>query len=288
MEVIVFGGYAAVYRGAVGSEGGPRIGYGLALRVVLPAFALTQTVAFAGAAGIALHYWAMRRLGFGRQRAAVRVIGFNTVVYLVFALVGFVAALVALVTGEAPQALALPWLVAVPALLGAAAWFTAPRRVGRWATPRGGWPRRGLAIGVGAAWWVRRSATSAEGRPMLVGAAVYWLGTAAALWAALRAFGADVGIAAFVLAVTTGYAAQFVPVPFIATGGTDAATTFALTAVGVPLEVALLGVASGRVFSFWLPVWPGLVLVALLPDTGRRLERAGRPAAGASDAQVAT
>lgn len=288
MEVLVFGGYAAVYRGAVAFEGGPRIGYGLALRVVLAAFALTQTFAAAGAAGIALHYWAMRRLGFERQQAAVRVIGFNTIVYLVFGAVGLAAALLTLVSGSASMALSLPWLVTIPVLLAAAAWFTAPRRVERWASPHGGWLRRGLAIGVGAAWWVRRSLASREGRPMLVGAAVYWLGTAAALWAALHAFGADIGVAPFLLAFATGYAAQLVPLPLVATGGTDAATTFALTAVGVPLEVALLGVASSRVVSFWLPLWPALVLVALLPSTGRKLARAARPVATVSDTRVAT
>ncbi|HSC91418.1 MAG TPA: hypothetical protein VLB86_07180, partial [Gaiellaceae bacterium] len=169
-QVLVFGGYAAVYRGAVAFEGGPRIGRGLSLRVVLAAFALTQTIAAAGAAGLAVHYWAMRRLGFGPRQAAVRVIGFNTLVSLVFGLVGFAAALLALVAGDAPPALAVPWLVGVPVLVGAAAWFTAPGRAERWAAARGGWPRRALAVGVGAAWWVRRALRSPGGRPMLVGA----------------------------------------------------------------------------------------------------------------------
>jgi uncharacterized membrane protein YbhN (UPF0104 family) len=88
-------------------------------------------------------------------------------------------------------------------------------------------------------------------------------------------FGATLGPAAPALAYATGYVAQLVPLPFVATGGVDAATTFALTAVGVPLEAALLGVVAHRLFAFWLPVLPGLVLAALLPRTGRALERAG-------------
>ena len=56
----------------------------------------------------------------------------------------------------------------------------------------------------------------------------------------------------------------------------DAATTFALTAVGVPLEQALLGVVAHRVFAFWLPLVPGLILAALLPATGRRLDEAAQ------------
>lgn len=60
------------------------------------------------------------------------------------------------------------------------------------------------------------------------------------------------------VAYVLGYLAQSVPIPLIATGGVDAATTFTLRAVGMPIEVALLGVVAHRVFAFWLPVIPGV------------------------------
>jgi uncharacterized membrane protein YbhN (UPF0104 family) len=273
-QLLVFGAYARVYRAAVAFEGGPTVSTSLALRVVLGSFALTQLVAAGGAAGLAVGYWAMRKLGFDRRESAVRVIGLNTFVYLVFGLLGWTAALLALLAGEVPFALALPWLVVIPVLLVAARWFTEERRVRGWAAPTGGWLRQGLAIGVSAAWWVRRALTTAEGRTMAAAGAVYWLADMLSLWAGLRMFGADVGPAALALAYATGYVAQLVPLPFVATGGVDAATTFALTAVGVPLEAALLGVVAHRLFAFWLPVLPGLVLAALLPRTGRALEQA--------------
>jgi uncharacterized membrane protein YbhN (UPF0104 family) len=53
----------------------------------------------------------------------------------------------------------------------------------------------------------------------------------------------------------------------------DAATTFALTAVGVPLEVALVAVVAHRVFAFWIPLVPGLVCAAWLRSTGVALDR---------------
>jgi uncharacterized membrane protein YbhN (UPF0104 family) len=274
-QLLVFGAYARVYRAAVAFESGPALPTSLALRVVLGSFALTQLVAAGGAAGLAVGYWAMRKLGFDRRESAVRVIGLNTFVYLVFGLLGWAAALVALLAGEAPLALALPWLVVIPVLLVAARWFTEERRVRGWAAQTGGWLRQGLAVGVSAAWWVRRALTTAEGRTIAAAGAVYWLADVLSLWAGLRMFGADPGPAALALAYATGYVAQLVPLPFVATGGVDAATTFALTAVGVPLEAALLGVVAHRLFAFWLPVLPGLVLAALLPRTGRALERAG-------------
>jgi hypothetical protein len=54
----------------------------------------------------------------------------------------------------------------------------------------------------------------------------------------------------------------------------DAATTFALTAVGVPLEIALVAVIAHRVFAFWIPLVPGLVFAVLLPRTGHALAEA--------------
>ena len=273
-QLLVFAGYGGVYRRAVEFEAGPRIGWGLSLRVVMASFGLTQLVAAGGAAALAVTYWALRRLGFGTRDAGVRLIGLNTLVYLVFGIGGLAAAIAALVTATAPLAMTLPWIVAIPAMLVAARWFTAPRRVERWVAPANSWFLRALALGVGGAWWVRRAVGSPEaGLPLLSWAALYWLGDVASLWGALHAFGAEPGLAALLLAYTTGYAAQITPLPFVATGGVDAATTFALTAVGVPLEQALVGVVAHRVFAFWLPLVPGLTLAALLPRTGRLLER---------------
>lgn len=275
-QLLVFAGYAGVYRAAVRFEGGPRIDLRLSLRVVLASFGLTQLVAAGGAAALAVTYWALRRLRFGRRDALVRLIGLNTFVYLVFGLIGLGAAVAALVLDEAPLPMTLTWIVVIPMLLVAARWFTAPGRVVGWTRDGGGWFRRGLAVGVAAAWWVRRATAVSQGRMLGPWALLYWIGDIASLWGGLRAFGVELGLAALILAYTTGYVAQAVPLPFVATGGVDAATTFALTAVGVPLEQALLGVVAHRVFAFWIPLVPGLTLAALLPASGRRLEAAAR------------
>lgn len=277
-QLVVFSGYAVVYREAVRFEGGPSIGRGLALRVVVTGFGFAQLIAAAGAASLAVNYWALRRLGFGRRDSLVRMIGYQTLVYLVFGVIGWTAALIALLMGVAPLAMTLPWLAAIPPLVVAARWFTAERRVRPWVANTTGLIRRGLSIGVGAAWWVRRALPSRAGRPLLAGAAGYWVGDMLSLWAGLRAFDASPALAALVLAYATGYVASALPLPFIATGGIDAAMTFALNAVGVPLEQALLGVVAHRVFAFWLPLVPALVLASGLRRTGRELERAAASA----------
>jgi uncharacterized membrane protein YbhN (UPF0104 family) len=281
-QIPAFGGYAVAYRGAVCFEGGPRIPLRLSLRVVLATFGLTQVGATAGALGLAAMYWTFRRLRFDGRDAAVRTIGLSTLVYLVFGLVGLAAALPALSTGAAPLPMAVGWLMAMPVILLAAAWFTAPARVVRFAAPGGNLARQGFAVGVSAAWWVRRALRAEEGRALLAGAGGYWLGIGVSLWAALHAFGSAVPPAAVLLAFATGYAAQIVPIPLSATGGVDAATTFALHAVGVPLDVALVSVLAHRIFSFWLPLVPSLACIALLPRTGRLLAQATREPAAAS------
>jgi putative heme transporter len=287
-QVVVFTGYAGALGHTVASEGGPVIPRWLALRVVFTSFAATQLFAFGGVGGLAVMYWALRRVGMAADQAAVRLIGLNTAVYLVFGVLGWMAAWWVLVAEDAPLGLTLPWLVGFAVVVLAARWFTAPRRVQRWTHPGVGargatWVRQGLATGVGAAAWVRRSLARSEGRPLFGWIGLYWIGDVASLWAALRAFGVRPSVGIVLLAYVTGRLVQSLPIPLIATGGVDAATTFLLHALGVPLEVALVAIVAHRLFAFWLPVIPGAVLALLLPGTGRALgEVAGMEPRGRS------
>ncbi len=271
-QVVVFGGYAGVFRRSLAFEGGPDVPPRLAFRVILTSFAVSQVVAVGGAAGLAVNYWAMRRLDVERRDAAVRLIGLNTVVYFVFAIVAWTAAVLTLVRADAPLGATMPWIVGVPIVWLAAAWFTSERRVARWAAPTGGRIRQALATGVSAAWWARRFVADRHERGALLWAAAYWLGDIASLWGALHAFGEGPSLPALGLVYVIGYLAQAAPVPFIGTGGMDAALTFALQMVGVPLEVALVAVIAHRVFAFWIPIIPGLVLGLFLRRTAAALD----------------
>jgi uncharacterized membrane protein YbhN (UPF0104 family) len=270
-QVAVFVGYAGSLRNAVSAHGGPQVDVAVSIQLVLASFAATQLFAFGGVGGLAIVYWALRRVGMEREESMVRVIGLSTAVYLVFAVIAWGGAAWALAGDRVPLGATVPWLVGVPVVLLVARWFTDPRRGARWdqSDPRP--RRRALAIGVGAAAWVRRAVNERAGRPMFGWAVCYWLGDIASLWAALRAFGARPDLATLVVAYTTGYLAQSLPIPFIATGGVDAATTFLLRAFGVPLDVGLAAVVTHRLFAFWLPVLPGSAFAITLPRLGRRL-----------------
>lgn len=279
-QVLVFAGYAGAFRHAVAFDDGPAVPTRASIRVVTASFAMTQLIAAGGAAGLAFTYWALRSIGFATRTALVRLIALNTSVYMVFAMISWLAAGLALLDPDVPLGASVPWLVAVPLIFLAARWFTADVRVGRWTDPDGGRIRDALAVGVGAAAWVRRAIGSDEGRPLFGWALVYWLGDLISLGAALLAFRENPGPIALTVAYTTGYLAQSVPIPLIATGGVDAATTFTLTMVGVPLEAALLGVVTHRIFAFWLPIGPGLWSAVSLTRRARRGEGLiGSPAA---------
>ena len=269
-QVLVFAGYAGAFRWTVRADGGPRVPLRTSLRVVLASFAATQLFSFAGIGGLAVMYWVLRRFEHDGRAAAIRLIGLNTAVYLVFGAIAWPVAAFSLLTAEAPLSMTVPWLVGLPIVLLAARWFTAPSRLERWVEPRPGVIRRALATGVGAAAWVRRRLGDRSSRPLFGWAACYWLGDIASLWAALRAFGADPGLLAVTAAYTTGYLVQSLPIPMIATAGVDTATTLLLRSVGVPLDLALLGVVTHRLFAFWLPIVPGSIFALTLSRLSMR------------------
>ena len=101
------------------------------------------------------------------------------------------------------------------------------------------------------------------------------------LWAALQAFDVQLTPSELVLAYATGFLANLIPIPTGGIGGVDAATTFALTAIGVPLQSALLGVFVYRFFSYLLPTLPAVLAMPTLPHISRELsELAGPPPEG--------
>lgn len=285
-EVLSISGYVAAFRGMVALGGRIRLGAGVTVHVVLASLGATRLIAAAGAGGLAVNYWALRRLGFAARDSVVQVLVLNTVLYSVFGLAGLTSAAVLLATSSAPAGITIPWIAVVGACGVAAGWVTRPGRGERLAADPG--PReqgskavhvlhRGLASAVAAVLATRVVFRDPRAHRGLVGGAVaYWLGDIACLWLSLRAFGVDVGAATVVLGYTTGYVANLLPLPTGGVGGVDAAMTFALNALGVPLEDALAGVIAYRFIGFWLPTIPAVVALVRLPQLGRALEKVAR------------
>jgi uncharacterized membrane protein YbhN (UPF0104 family) len=263
-EAAAYTGYLVGYRETAAVDGGPRFPLRDALRIVAAGFG--ALVVATGAGQLAVDYWALRRYGQTRHEALARVIAINTLVWAVLTAAAFGAA-AALALGAdrgAPGGALVPWLVLVPACFAAAFWVTARRRYERLAAEVGGRVRQLFAACIRGVRLVRLLPPAAFG-----GAGVFWAGELLCLWAALRAFGVSIGLASLVFAYATGFLAAGLPLPLGGAGGVDAAMTYALTLVGVPLSAALLAAFAFRLFNFWLPVLPALAVLPMVRRIGR-------------------
>jgi uncharacterized membrane protein YbhN (UPF0104 family) len=186
-----------------------------------------------------------------------------------------------LITGAAaPAEMTLAWLIAVPACVAGALWFTSPRRVQRWVElPREGGPPRGGPVRRAAGWVLQKARVGlADGisgvvlvrhllshpiryRGGTIGYPIYWAGDMLTLYAAVCAFGGRPNVAGLILAYATGFVISTLPLPAGGAGGVEAAMAVALHAVGIALAPALLAVFVYRIITFWLPVVPALLLL---------------------------
>jgi uncharacterized membrane protein YbhN (UPF0104 family) len=272
-QLLALGAYADVFRGAFRWRGGPDPGFRLSAEVMLASVGATRVFAAGGIGAIAATYWCFRRARFAADDALVRVLGFNTLFYVSFGIGAWVAALLAAtgVWGDESLALTLPWLLLVPFCFVAAAFVTQPGRVERLAATTGSLPRRALGYAIAGTAWVRAALPDPTARRMVVSSSLYWLGNVACLWASLRSVGEALPLPELVLAFAVGQAAMIVPLPLGGVGGVDAAMTYALTVVGIPLAPALVAVGVYRLFAFWAPTIPALAALVLLPRAGNRL-----------------
>lgn len=285
-ELLAYTGYIWAYRDVARVDGGPCLGLWAAFRIVVIGFGAVAVGSSAGTLGI--DYWALHRTGESRQSAVRRVLGMNTLQWLVLAILAFLAAALS-VAGpwHAPPAMEIAWLVLVPLCVAAAVWVSSPRRSERLTSlasdkvrlrrdPRT-WPRwlwqggrAAFSAAVGGVVLVRHLLRRPLAHPgALLGFPLYWTGDVLTLYAAVRAFDVHPHLVPLVLAYATAFVVTALPLPAGGSGGVEAGLTFSLNAVGIPLAPALLATLVYRFFTLWLPIGPTL---ALLPQV-RALDR---------------
>jgi uncharacterized membrane protein YbhN (UPF0104 family) len=259
LEALSFLGHAILFR-AVGLDDRGRIGLRASVEITLAGHAATRLLASAGAGGVALTAWAMRRSGIDRATVAARMTTFLVLLYSVY--------MGALILGGTGLALGvLPGggsfaITVVPALFGAgviAIVLSATRiRHGE------GRVRRVLApLGAGVR-DARRMVRSGDAG--LAGAVMWWAFDIAVLWACFKAFGASPAIAVIVVAYFVGTLANTLPLPG-GIGGVEGGMVGALAAFGVDPGLALIAVLAYRGFAFWLPIVPGVIAYVTLRRT---------------------
>lgn len=285
LEFCSFLGYIVLFRG-VFVRGQTRIGWRASYQITMAGLAATRLFAAAGAGGIALTAWALRRSGMEPRLVACRMIAFMAILYAVFMGCLVVAGL-GLYFGVFPGQGSFA-ITVVPAIFGAAviAIFLAvsllpqdfDRLVARWS--HGGRLARlaghAAAVPTAAASGVRTAIGLLRARDLsLLGAVAWWGFDIAVLWACFHAFGGSPPTAVVVMSYFIGMIGNVLPLPG-GIGGVDGAMIGAFSAFGVSPSLAVVSVLAYRAFAFWLPTLPGAVAYLQLRRTVARwrIERA--------------
>jgi uncharacterized protein (TIRG00374 family) len=279
-------------------RGQTRLTWRESLQITMAGVAATRLFSAAGAGGIALTAWALRRSGLEPRLVACRMLAFLSLLYAVY-MGALVVDGILLRTGVFPGPAPLAFTV-IPAALGglAIAVFLAmslipadfERRLSRWAG--GGrkrlarWAGRAATAPATVATGVRTAlALVRERHPGLLGAFAFWTFDIAVLWACFHAFGDPPSKAVIVMAYFVGLLGNVLPLPG-GIGGVEGGMIGSFLAFGVPGGLAVVAVLSYRAFAFWLPTIPGAVAYVQLRRTVSRWheERAGGRAAAAAGA----
>jgi uncharacterized membrane protein YbhN (UPF0104 family) len=249
--------------------------------------AATRLFSAAGAGGIVLTYWALRKAGLERRRAACRLTAFLVLLYAVY-LLTLVVVGVLLWAGAVPGpdpvgGTIVPAAVAggVLLVLGVVA-LIGGNEQGLPDPGAGPGLRRGrlvdrlaggsslLAAGVRTA--LDYVARPRRGALAVAGAVGFWAANIAVLWASFRAVGAEVPIAVLVQGFFVGTAANLLPSPAGGAGSVDAGLIGAFLLFGEPYQVVVPAVLMYRVVAFWLPILPGAAAYVSLRRRVRRWE----------------
>jgi uncharacterized protein (TIRG00374 family) len=286
LEVGSFWGYIMLFRG-VFARGAARIDWRASYEITMAGLAATRLFAAAGAGGVALTAWALRRAGMEARVAACRLIAFLVVQYGVYMAVLVICGFglyLGIIPGRHPFAITVG-----PAIFGAfvivvfLAISLVPRSIEPLVRRTTG---RGWLAKVGT-WLATASATTGSGvrtaihlvrsrNPSLLGTVIWWGLNVAVLWASFRAFGSAPSVGVTVMAYFVGMLGNTLPLPG-GIGGVDGGMIGALTAFGVHVQLAIVAVLTYRVFAFWLPTLPGAVAYLQLRRTVQRWRAAQAP-----------
>jgi uncharacterized membrane protein YbhN (UPF0104 family) len=279
LEVLSVAGYIVLFR-TVFARGVPRLTWRANIEIPLAGIAAIRLLAAAGAGGVAVTVWALRRAGMSARLIVCRMAANYSLQYSVYLGALVVCGLglwIGLFAGQGPVALTLlPAVFSAGALALGAGMGLLPgdfeRRLENLA-------RRSGHVGRLAARFATLPATLGSGvrtalglvrerRLGLLGAVAYWGFDIAVLGVSFRAFGSVVPVAVLIMGYFLGTLGSLLPLPG-GIGGVEGGMIGAFAAFGVPAGRAVIAVLAYRAISFWLPTLPGIAGYVSLRSTIR-------------------
>jgi uncharacterized protein (TIRG00374 family) len=290
MPFLYYGSYAVLVRSVFGKRGPDdirrRIDRRASGQITLAALAASALFSAAGAGGMALTYWALRKAGMERRRAACRMVAFLAILYSVYllAMVVFGILLSAeVLPGEDHLSVTIvPAAIAggVILLLGLVALVPGDierrlselhrfERLANFASRVAALPAT-LAQGVRTA--IDHVRKPKLGPESILAAIGFWAGNIATLWAAFKAFGVDAPFGVLVQGFFVGMVANLMPSPAAGVGTVDAGLIGAFVVFGLEAEAVFPAVLVFRLIGFWLPIPLGVAAYLKLLQTAHGWE----------------
>jgi len=282
--------YIALFKAVVGGNV-LRLTWGETYDVNLAGLAATRLFSAAGAGGIALTYWALRRAGMVRHEVARRMVAFLTLQYVFYPLAIIVCG-VLLRTGVVPGKDSVE-LTIVPAGIAGAVLIVGllaaliPPDLGPRLVPHARGPRsRAFAekaakvpatAGEGVRFGFILLFQPSRGGLAVIGAVGYWAANIGILWASFKAFGVHVPLAVVVQGFFLGMVGNLFPLAPAGVGAVDAGMIGAFVLFGIPEETVFPAVLIYRLVAFWLPIPPGIVAFLSLRSRVAQWEAEGLP-----------
>ncbi len=281
LEVLSFAGYVVLFRAVFLTKASGRIGWRESYEITMAGLVATRLFAAAGAGGVALTAWALRRSGMEPRLVACRMVAFLVLLYVIYAaslMLDGIGLGIGLFPGGGSFAITLvPAMVAglLFAIAGAVALLPGDfeRRLQTRADGSGRLAHlvaRAATAPALAASGVRTAIELMRERDAgLLGALAWWGFDISVLWAMFHAFGSPPPFTVIWMAYFVGMLGNLLPLPG-GLGGVEGGMIGAFAAFGVDVNLSVLAVLSYRGISFWLPTVPGAIAYFQLRRTVAR------------------
>ena len=289
-NVIAIATYVALFKAVVGGDT-LRLRWTETYEINMAGVAATLLFSAAGAGGIALTYWALRKAGMRRRDVGRRMVAFLALHY-VFYPVALIVFGILLRTGVLPGKHSVE-LTVVPAavagvllILGVLLALVPPDLGRRVAAHARGERAQSIAANVakvpaiaaeGFRFALSLFAHPSRGGLAVIGAAGFWAANIGILWASFQAFGVEVPIAVVVQGFFLGMVANLFPLAPAGVGAVDAGMIGAFVLFGIPEETVFPAILVYRLVAFWLPIPPGIVAFFQLRKRVTQWEEEGLP-----------
>lgn len=289
-NLVAIATYIALFKAVVGGDA-LRLTWAETYEINMAGVAATLLFSAAGAGGIALTYWALRKAGMGRRDVGRRMVAFLTLHYVIYPAAVIVCGILlrtGVLNGKGSVELtvvpaAISGLVLVGGLLLALAPPDLGRRLARFAhgerakaiavrvAQAPATLAEGVRFGLGLFLSPRRSGLAA------LGAVGFWAANIGILWASFHAFGVAVPVAVVVQGFFLGMAANLIPLAPAGVGAVDAGLIGAFVLFGLPEDTIFPAILVYRLIAFWMPIPPGIVAFFQLRNRVQRWQIEGLP-----------